>query len=136
MVHNIITLRQSSTRVITSVAAIKKFRIFSHDVTQAYLQSEDRLTRKVFLLLKRVDMAHLGISGDEVLEILKPIYGMTNAGDYWGVTIDRHAKDDLGLIPLLVDPSLYIKRNDEDVDGVMVFTYTMVTWQGTKICKL
>lgn len=30
-----------------------------------------------------------------------------------------HAKDDLGLIPLRGDPSLYIKRNEQDVDGVM-----------------
>ena len=44
---------------------------------------------------------------------------MTDAGDYWGVTVDHHAKDDLGLVPLLGGPWLYIKRNDEDVDGLL-----------------
>lgn len=53
MVHNITNLQQSSTRIIISVAAIKGFRIFSHDVTQAYLQIEEKLTRKGFLLPKR-----------------------------------------------------------------------------------
>lgn len=46
MVHNITTLRQSSTRLIISVAAVKGFRIFAHDVKQAYLQSEEKLQRK------------------------------------------------------------------------------------------
>ena len=45
---------------------------------------------------------------------------MTDAGDYWGVIVDHQAKDDLGLVPLLGDPSLDIKRNDEDVDGFLV----------------
>ena len=56
MVHSITNLRQSSTRIVILVVAIKTFRIFSHDVTQAYLQSEDKLTRQVFLLPKKKDM--------------------------------------------------------------------------------
>lgn len=44
---------------------------------------------------------------------------MTDAGDYWGVTVDRHAKQDLGFVPLLGIPSLYVKRNDEDLDGLL-----------------
>lgn len=119
MVHNITTLRQSSTRIIVSVAAIKNFRLFSHDVTQAYLQSDERLTRKVFLSPKKKDMEHFGISESEILELRRPIYGMTDAGDFWGVTVDNHAKNDLGLVPLRGDPSLYIKRNDGDVDGLL-----------------
>ena len=119
MVHNITNLRQSSTRIIVSVAAIKGFRIFSHDVTQAYFQSEEKLTPQVFLLPKKTDVEHFGLSQDEIVELMRPIYSMTDAGDHWGVTIDHHAKDDLGLVPLLGDPSLYIKRNDEDLDGLL-----------------
>ena len=119
MVHNITTLRQSSTRIIVSVAAIKSFRLFSHDMTQAYLQSDETLTRKVFLLPKRKDMGHFRISEKEIPQLLRPIYDMTDASDYWGVTVDNHAKNDLGLVPLLGDPSLYIKRNEEDVDGLL-----------------
>ena len=119
MVHNITTLRQSSTRIIVSVSAIKGFRLFSHDVRQAYLQSEDKLTRKVFLLPKKMDLKYFGLCEEDIFELLKPIYGMTDAGDYWGVTVDRHAKQDLGLVPLLGDPSLYVKRNEEDVDGLL-----------------
>lgn len=119
MVHNITTLRQSSTRIIVSVAAVKKFRIFSHDVRQAYFQSSEKLTREVYLQPKERDMEHFGITQDQILKLRRPIYGMKDAGDYWGVTVDAHARKDLQLEPLRGDPSLYIKRNEEDVDGLM-----------------
>ena len=118
MVHNITNLRQISTRIIISVAAIKSFRIFSHDEAQAYLQSEEQLTRLVFVLPKKRDMDHFRIAEEEIVELLRPIYSMTDAGDCWGVTVDHHTKDELGLVPLLGDLSLYIKSNDQDVDGL------------------
>ena len=101
------------------MAAIKAFRNFLHDVTQKYLQSEEKTTRQVFLLPKKKDVEHFGIAEEEILELLRPIHGMTDAGHYWGVIVDHHAKDDLGLVPLLGDPSLYIKRIDEDVDVLL-----------------
>ena len=73
----------------------------------------------MFLLPKRADLKYFGLSEEDILEIFKPIYGMTDAGDYWGVTVDRHVKHDFGLVPLLGDPSLYVKRNMEDVDGLL-----------------
>ena len=73
----------------------------------------------MFLLPKRADLIYFGLDEDEILELLKPIYGMTDAGHYWGVTVDRHVKHDLGLVPLLGDPSLYVKRNEEDLDGLL-----------------
>ena len=33
--------------------------------------------------------------------------------------MDRHAREELQLEPMRGDPSQYIRRNDEDVDGVM-----------------
>ena len=35
MVHDVSTLRSSLIRLILSVAAVKRFRLFSHDVDQA-----------------------------------------------------------------------------------------------------
>ena len=86
MVHNVTSLRQSSTRLIVSVAAVKGFRIFPHDVTQAYLQSDEKLTRQLFLRPKKGDLRYFQIDANETLHLFKPIYGTTDAGDYWGVT--------------------------------------------------
>jgi len=41
IVHNLSTLRQSSTQVIVSTSAVLGWRLFSHDVNQAYLQSKE-----------------------------------------------------------------------------------------------
>lgn len=82
MVHNTTSLRQISTRIILSVAVIKGFCLFCHDVRPAYLQSEDKLTRQLFLLPKPKDLKYFGLEEDEILELLRPIYGKTDAGDY------------------------------------------------------
>lgn len=52
--------------------------------------------------------------------MLRPIYDMSDAGYYWGVTVDHHAKDDPGRVTLLGEPSLYIKRNDDGILGMCV----------------
>ena len=116
MVHIVTSLRQSSTGLVISVAAVKGFRLFSHDVSQYYLQSDEELTWKLLLMPKKKDLQYFQIDTNEIHHLHKPIYGTTYACDYWSVTIDRHAREDLHLKPLLGDPSLYIKRIDEDED--------------------
>lgn len=49
IVHDTSTLRASSIRAILSVAGVSGFRIYSHDVTQAYLQSKYKMTRDVYI---------------------------------------------------------------------------------------
>lgn len=119
MVHNLNTLRQSSTRLVVSVAANKSYRLFSLDVTQAYLQSDEDLTRALYLQPKPRDVKFFGIDDNQILLLNRPIYGITDAGDYWSVTIDRHSREDLNLSPTKGDPSLYVKHNMKDIDGLL-----------------
>ena len=119
VVHNVTTLRASSTRILVSVAAIKGFKIFADDVRQAYLQNEHELTRDIYLLPKACDRKCFDLGENEILKLKKPIYGVPDAGDYWNVTIHDHLKKDLKLVPLVGDPALYLKPNDEDLDGLM-----------------
>lgn len=62
MMHSIKTLRQSSSRTIISVGAIKNFRLFSHNVTQGYLRSNETLTSQAILSPKKKNMEHFRIS--------------------------------------------------------------------------
>lgn len=55
MVHETSSLRASSTRPILSVAACLQFRVWSHDVHKAYLQSKHRMTRDVCIRPKPAD---------------------------------------------------------------------------------
>ena len=49
VVHNTPTLRQTSSKLIVSCASLLNLRVCLLDITQAYLQSKDKLSRKVFI---------------------------------------------------------------------------------------
>ena len=114
LIHNVTSVRQSSVRVLLSFAANKGYRMYSHDVRQAYSQSAEPLTREIYLQPKRNDVQFFGIQEDEVLKLKNPIYGTSDAGDYWDVTIVGHIKVDLEMEPMTGDGSLYAKFEDPD----------------------
>ena len=70
LIHNVMSLRQSSVRVLLSFAANNGYRMYSHDVRQAYTQSAEPLTREIYLQPKRNDVHFFGIQEDEVLKYL------------------------------------------------------------------
>lgn len=111
LVHDMSTLRISSIRVIMSVAAVMKFRLFSHEVTQAYLQSKSHLTRKIFIRPKPQDRHVLGIKEGQAFELVRPLYGLCDAGDYWGDTMQTHLIKDLDMRQTNGDPELYIWKD-------------------------
>lgn len=119
MVHDTATLRSSSVRLLLSIAAVKGFRVFSHDVNQAYVQSKDKLTRQVFIMPRKEDRDLLGITDDEILELILPLYGICDAGDYWGVTVEYHVQDDLDMTPCIGDAAMYVKLVDGVLQGIM-----------------
>lgn len=119
IVHNTTTLRQSSVKIILSTCAVRNFRVFSHDVTQAYLQSDEELGREVYLRPRKHDLSFFGISEGQVLRLVRALYGITDAGDYWNSTMDNHIKTDLGMNPLETDPSLYIPEGKGDISGLL-----------------
>lgn len=111
VVHNLATLRQRSTRVILSTSANFGFRIYLNDTTQAYLQSRDKFTREIYLDPRPAERELFDLADDEVLLLNLPLYGVCDAGDYWHDTITAHIRDDLGMVPLVSDPALFIKQN-------------------------
>lgn len=121
--QNITNLPQSSRRLIVSVTAVKGFRLFIHDVNQAYLQSEEDLVRQLFFLTKNRNLDYFQRDEKDILHLLGSMYGTTDAG-YWGVTTDRQTCEELQLEPLRIYPLIYIKSNDKGVHAVIVFRVT------------
>lgn len=120
VVHNLATLRQRSTRILVSTAANLGLRLFADDITQAYLQSEDRYTRQVYLRPRPADRYLFDLKEGEILLLLRPLYGMCDAGDYWHATLSGHVENDLLMAPLTSDPAMYVKQGiNGDILGLL-----------------
>eukprot|EP00168_Porphyra_purpurea_P020863 TRINITY_DN895_c0_g1_i6.p1 TRINITY_DN895_c0_g1~~TRINITY_DN895_c0_g1_i6.p1 ORF type:complete len:1091 (+),score=259.84 TRINITY_DN895_c0_g1_i6:1132-4404(+) len=120
VVHNLSTLRHRSIRVLVSTAANLGMRLFAHDITQAYLQSEDRYSRRIYLRPRPADRQYFVLEEDELLLLLRPLYGVVDAGDYWNATITNHVEGDLVMRALTSDPALYVKwGSDGSVVGLL-----------------
>lgn len=67
---------------------------------------------------------------DELLELLKPLYVLTDSVDYWQETFSRHLKGDLNRQPIARDLAIFTKSIKDCLRG-MVGVYlddTMATW--------
>ena len=73
LVHGAQTIQCVSVRLILAKAKEKGFRISVEDVKLAYLQPNELLNGKIFI---KNPASESELSSEEVLEFLKPIYGM------------------------------------------------------------
>lgn len=68
MVHDAGSLRASFIRIVLSTAACLRFRVFSHNITQIYLQSKYKMSRDVFIEPKPKDRRLFDLAQNEVLQ--------------------------------------------------------------------
>lgn len=73
IVQDTANIRPSSTRLILSIATLDCFQLFSHDITQAHLQSKNKLTRRIYFHVKNEDPGTFAVREDELLELIKPL---------------------------------------------------------------
>jgi hypothetical protein len=81
------------------------FRRLTTDVQQAYLQSAESLQKEIFL---RTDALELG--SNEFLQLVLPLYGLSESGDYWGETLTAHHLTGIQFEQSAIDLSLFFKR--------------------------
>ena len=77
------------------------------------------MARELYLKVRPRDAKYFGLAEDELLRMLKPLYGAPEAGDYWDVTFMLHVKEDLVMNPLTGDPALFLKKDVGDPDGLL-----------------
>ncbi len=68
---------------------------------------------------RREDIELFEIFPDEILRLEKPLYGICDAGDYWGETFSNHVQNTLKMESLHGDPSLHLKRSGSETIGLL-----------------
>jgi Reverse transcriptase (RNA-dependent DNA polymerase) len=67
---------------------------------------------------------YIGPSGEfelqpnQVLKLLKPLYGLADSGDYWGSTLREHFENDLGMTSTTGDAALFFKQIRGELMGM------------------
>lgn len=103
--HYLHILKQSPAFSILALATILGFEVWSLDVKQAYLHSASKLQQKIFTSLESVEF---GIN--ELLQVIRPLYGLSDSGDYWCETNSRFNVNQLRLQQSTVDFTFSSKR--------------------------
>ncbi|KAI1007694.1 hypothetical protein K3495_g536 [Podosphaera aphanis] len=87
------TIQRASQRLLFSVALMRGHSIFCCDISQAYMQSKTLLSRKCFVK----PSAEPNLSPNVVLKVLRPLYGISEAGNHWFKTYHDHHGSKLNL---------------------------------------
>ena len=106
------TIQRVSQRLILCLAMVFDNRdLYLRDISQAYVQSSTNLARRFYIKPpKEVDL------GGNVLKVLRPLYGVPEAGTHWYNTYHKHHTEKLGLNPSSYDPCLLY--NQEAIVGL------------------
>jgi hypothetical protein len=105
------TIQRSSQRIIMVITPSlfqidKRFQLWIRDITQAYTQSTTTLKRTIISRLPK-EIQHL-YPADSVMVILKPLYGIPEAGTHWFNTYHNHHTEKLDMVVSTYDPCLLI----------------------------
>jgi hypothetical protein len=115
LVQDAATSKQYCSRLLVGLAATFGFRLFSTDVTQAYLQSSEPRRRDVVIK----PAPDFGMDNGKMLELIKLLYGIADSGDYWGKTLSTHITEYLQMKSTVGDLALFYKTQARSLNGIM-----------------
>ena len=99
------TIQRCSQRLLLCFAAcIDNVDLYLRDVTQAYVQSTTKLNRE-FYVRPPQELAHR-FPPDAILQCVKPLYGIPEAGNHWFKTYHGHHVNKLSMVTSTFDPCL------------------------------
>ena len=114
LVHENRTARQFSVKILVGLAAVFDFRLFSTDVTQAYLRSAEDLMRDVYIK----PSSEFKLSPNRLLTLLKPLYGLVDSVDYWGRTLRDHILKDIQMTASTTYGAFFFKKIANHLAGL------------------
>lgn len=82
IVHDFAALTPASIWLILLAASAKQFRLFSHNVSQAYLESKYELPKCMYIQPTNENLKTFGLGPNQSLKFLKPLQGLCKPEDY------------------------------------------------------
>jgi len=113
------TIQRASQRVIVALAPslkLRNIRLWLRDITQAYTQSTTMLQRTILARLPK-EIKHLH-PPNTIMVVLKPLYGIAEAGTHWWATYYKHHLEKLLMTTSTYDPCFLVTRT-KDQFGVV-----------------
>ncbi|POS88265.1 hypothetical protein EPUL_000613 [Erysiphe pulchra] len=102
------TLQRVSQRILLSFSvSLKNHNLYLRDITQAYVQSRTQLIRDFYIK----PSIELGLKKDTLLKVVKPLYGIPEAGNHWFNAYHKLHKEGLNMSPSTYDHCLLYKTN-------------------------
>ena len=116
------TIQRVSQRLIVCLAAMfqdnNNIKLYLRDVTQAYVQSTSNLNREFYIRPPPELISLLGASSDCVVKVMKPLYGVPEAGNHWFATYHTHHKENLGMEESTYDPCFLYRSGPFGIVGM------------------
>lgn len=115
------TIQRVSQRLILALAPSffrhGDFVLWLRDITQAYTQSTSDLERTI--LAKLPAQIRDQYPEDTVMLVIKPLYGIAEAGTHWWVTYYNHHRKKLEMVTSTYDPCLLISSPTNAEFGIV-----------------
>lgn len=128
MLHPATNITIPKMRLLFALASIFGFRVWTTDVTMAFLQSATKGMRKIFV----EGLPEMELDANEVLELLRPLYGLADSGDRWHATLQHHHVADLQMEALDSEPAFYFRCMGERLIGLSGLYVDDILRAGTK----
>ncbi len=107
------TILRSSTRIILSMASTLRFKFWSRELKQAFIQWEDLLHWELYVKPpKRPDLLAMIDQPPGLLQAVKPLYVLAESPGYWWQTFKRYHIADLSMTQTIFDPCFFFKKKE------------------------
>lgn len=114
------TIHRSSVRLLLTLHLACFETLWTRDVKQAFVQSEDALKRELYILPPKGQavLETIGAPPGSLLKVIKPLYGIPESPSYWWSTMRNHHVKELGMKQTVLDPCLFYKRDGNEFVGM------------------
>jgi hypothetical protein len=106
------TIQRASQRLILALApTLSSTSVYLRDISQAYVQSTTLLNRDFYVRPPKEINEILQLGKNTILKVIKPLYGIPEAGNHWFNTYHRHHTEKLSMTESTFDPCLLYSHN-------------------------